>query len=47
MEKWLGDSAPFSDPVHLKAAALDPAFSLMWTEHHVLVSCEVKAEVAE
>ncbi|KAK5901471.1 hypothetical protein CgunFtcFv8_026337 [Champsocephalus gunnari] len=26
------------------AAALDPAFSLMWN-HHVLVSLEVKAEV--
>ncbi|KAI4829931.1 hypothetical protein KUCAC02_001591 [Chaenocephalus aceratus] len=27
------------------AAALDPAFSLMWIDHHVLVSLEVKAEV--
>uniref|UniRef100_A0A4W5K373 HAT C-terminal dimerisation domain-containing protein n=1 Tax=Hucho hucho TaxID=62062 RepID=A0A4W5K373_9TELE len=31
-----GVTAPFSDPVYLKAAALDPAFSLMWVEHHVL-----------
>uniref|UniRef100_A0A673ZZR7 Uncharacterized LOC115161945 n=1 Tax=Salmo trutta TaxID=8032 RepID=A0A673ZZR7_SALTR len=31
-----GITAPFSDPVYLKAAALDPAFSLMWVEHHVL-----------
>lgn len=42
-----GITAPFSDPVYLKAAALDPAFSLMWVEHHVLVNREVKAEVAQ
>uniref|UniRef100_A0A8C7I8Q0 Uncharacterized protein n=1 Tax=Oncorhynchus kisutch TaxID=8019 RepID=A0A8C7I8Q0_ONCKI len=39
--------APFSDPVYLKAAALEPAFSLMWVEHHVLVKEEVKVEVAQ
>uniref|UniRef100_A0A4W6C0P2 HAT C-terminal dimerisation domain-containing protein n=1 Tax=Lates calcarifer TaxID=8187 RepID=A0A4W6C0P2_LATCA len=32
-----GVTAPFSDPVYLKAAALDPAFSLLWVEPHVLV----------
>ncbi|XP_038823451.1 uncharacterized protein LOC120023496 [Salvelinus namaycush] len=42
-----GITAPFSDPVYLKAAALDPAFSLMWVEHHVLVKEEVKEEVAQ
>ncbi|KAL3053065.1 hypothetical protein OYC64_005569 [Pagothenia borchgrevinki] len=42
-----GTTAPFSDPVYLKAAALDPAFSLMWIDHHVLVSLEVKAEVRQ
>lgn len=42
-----GITAPFSDPVYLKAAALDPAFSLLWVEPHVLVSCDVKAEVAQ
>ncbi|KAJ4926019.1 hypothetical protein JOQ06_008204 [Pogonophryne albipinna] len=42
-----GTTAPFSDPVYLKAAALDPAFSLMWIDHHVLVSLEVKAEVLQ
>ncbi|KAF3845924.1 hypothetical protein F7725_003002 [Dissostichus mawsoni] len=40
-------TTPFSDPVYLKAAALDPAFSLMWIDHHVLVSLEVKAEVLQ
>uniref|UniRef100_A0A8C7DJA5 HAT C-terminal dimerisation domain-containing protein n=1 Tax=Oncorhynchus kisutch TaxID=8019 RepID=A0A8C7DJA5_ONCKI len=42
-----GITAPFSDPVYLKAAALDPAFSLMWVEHHVLVKEEVKDDVAQ
>lgn len=40
-----GITAPFSDPVYLKAAALDPAFSLMWVEHHVLVKEEVAQRV--
>uniref|UniRef100_A0A3P8VRM5 DUF659 domain-containing protein n=1 Tax=Cynoglossus semilaevis TaxID=244447 RepID=A0A3P8VRM5_CYNSE len=39
--------APFSNPVYLKAAALDPAFSLLWVEPHVLVKHDVKAEVAQ
>lgn len=42
-----GISAPFEDPIYLVAAALDPAFSLMWVEHHVLGSPEVKAEVEQ
>ncbi|XP_050923036.1 zinc finger BED domain-containing protein 4-like [Lates calcarifer] len=42
-----GVTAPFSDPVYLKAAALDPAFSLLWVEPHVLVSRDIKAEVAQ
>ena len=40
-------TAPFSDPVYLKAAAVDLAFSLMWVEHHVLVKEKVKEEVAQ
>jgi hypothetical protein len=39
--------APFLYPVYLKAAALDPAFSLMWVEQHVMVKEEVKEEVAQ
>lgn len=42
-----GITAPFSDPVYLKAAALDPTFSLLWVEHHVLVSRDIKTEVAQ
>uniref|UniRef100_A0A3P8TS84 HAT C-terminal dimerisation domain-containing protein n=1 Tax=Amphiprion percula TaxID=161767 RepID=A0A3P8TS84_AMPPE len=29
-----GTTVPFSDPVYLKAAALDPAFALYWVDHH-------------
>ncbi|TNN23068.1 hypothetical protein EYF80_066815 [Liparis tanakae] len=42
-----GITAPFSDPVYLKAAALDPAFSLLWVEPHVLVSRDAKREVVQ
>ena len=42
-----GITAPFSDPVYLKAAALDPAFSLLWVEPHVLVSRDAKTEVVQ
>eukprot|EP00063_Salmo_salar_P091248 XP_014066083.1 PREDICTED: uncharacterized protein LOC106610928 [Salmo salar] len=40
-----GITAPFSDPVYLKAAALDPALSLMWVEHLLLVKEEVSQRV--
>ncbi|XP_035852934.1 uncharacterized protein LOC118494171 [Sander lucioperca] len=42
-----GITAPFSDTVYLKAAALDPAFCLLWIEPHVLVNRNIKAEVAQ
>ncbi|TRY64836.1 hypothetical protein DNTS_022242 [Danionella cerebrum] len=42
-----GIPAPFSDTIYLKAAALDPAFALLWVEHHVLVSRDIKVEVAQ
>ncbi|KAJ8006761.1 hypothetical protein DPEC_G00110570 [Dallia pectoralis] len=42
-----GIPAPFSDTVYLKAAALDPAFCLLWIEPHRLVNRDIKAEVAQ
>uniref|UniRef100_A0A3B5R8K2 HAT C-terminal dimerisation domain-containing protein n=1 Tax=Xiphophorus maculatus TaxID=8083 RepID=A0A3B5R8K2_XIPMA len=33
--------------IYLKAAALDPAFSLLWVEHHVLCSQDMKTEVTQ
>lgn len=49
METGDGDGvpAPFSDAVYLKAAALDPAFSLQWVQPHLMVPESVKEEVAE
>ncbi|KAK7174096.1 hypothetical protein R3I93_001313 [Phoxinus phoxinus] len=40
-------TTPFSDTVYLKAAALDPAFCLLWIEPHVLVNRDINAEVAQ
>lgn len=42
-----GITAPFSDTVYLKAAALDPAFCLLWVEPHVLVNRDIKADVVQ
>ncbi|RXN33331.1 zinc finger BED domain-containing DAYSLEEPER-like protein [Labeo rohita] len=42
-----GITAPFSNTIYLKAAALDPAFALLWVERHVLVSRDIKAEVSQ
>lgn len=42
-----GVTAPFAHPLYLKAAALDPAFSLLWVEPHVLANCDVKTEAAQ
>ncbi|CAJ1087286.1 Hypothetical predicted protein [Xyrichtys novacula] len=42
-----GITAHFLDPVYLKEAALDPAFSLLWGESHVLGNPDIKAEVTQ
>ncbi|RXN14058.1 zinc finger BED domain-containing 4-like protein [Labeo rohita] len=42
-----GITAPFSDTIYMKAAALDPALALLWVERHVLVSRDIKAELAQ
>ncbi|XP_056598289.1 zinc finger BED domain-containing protein 4-like [Triplophysa dalaica] len=36
---------PFSDPVYVKAAVLDPAFGVMWIEHDVLVDDKLKEQL--
>ncbi|CAL8242227.1 unnamed protein product [Merluccius merluccius] len=38
---------PFSDPLYLKAAMLDPAFGSMWVTHDVLVPDDTKEEVSK
>lgn len=38
---------PFSDPLYLKAAMLDPSFGSMWVIHDVLVPNSTKEEVSK
>ncbi|KAE8281749.1 hypothetical protein D5F01_LYC19132 [Larimichthys crocea] len=38
---------PFSDPLYLKAAMLDPSFGSMWVIHDVLVPDSTKEEVSK
>lgn len=39
-------SVPFSDPLYLKAAVLDPSFGTMWLTHDVLVPENTKEAVS-
>lgn len=41
-----GATLPFSDPLYLKAALLDPSFGTMWLTHDVLVTKNVKEAVS-
>ena len=41
-----GPSEPFSDPLYLKAALLDPSFGNMWLTHDVLVPEDIKESVS-
>ena len=38
---------PFADPLYIRAAVLDPAYSMMWLENDVLVSHDIKEEVSD
>lgn len=40
-----GPLLPFSDPLYLKAALLDPSFGIMWLTHDVLVRKNTKEAV--
>lgn len=41
-----GATLPFSDPLYLKAALLDPSFGTMWLTHDVLVTENIKEAVS-
>ncbi|XP_053288247.1 uncharacterized protein LOC128449211 [Pleuronectes platessa] len=41
-----GATLPFSDPLYLKAALLDPSFGTMWLAHDVLAPENVKEDVS-
>ncbi|KAL7379703.1 hypothetical protein ABVT39_004336 [Epinephelus coioides] len=42
-----GEELPFADPLYIIAAVLDPAFSMMWLQHDVLVTDDMKNEIAD
>lgn len=41
-----GATLPFSDPLYLKAALLDPSFGTMWLTHDVLAPENIKEDVS-
>ncbi|KAG8006701.1 Protein TANC2, partial [Nibea albiflora] len=42
-----GEELPFADPVYIRSAILDPAFSMMWLQHDVLVTDDVKNDIVD
>ncbi|XP_078021628.1 zinc finger BED domain-containing protein 4-like [Epinephelus lanceolatus] len=42
-----GEELPFADPLYIRAAVLDPAFSMMWLQHDVLVTDDIKNDIAD
>ena len=42
-----GEELPFEDHLYIRAAVLDPSFSLMWLHHDVLVSDDMKNDVSD
>ncbi|KAK0150986.1 hypothetical protein N1851_007859 [Merluccius polli] len=41
------EELPFADPLYIRAAVLDPAFSMMWLQHDVLVTDDIKNDIAD
>ena len=42
-----GEELPFADPLYIRAAALDPAFYMMWLQLNVLVTDDIKNDIAD
>nr|XP_055032036.1 zinc finger BED domain-containing protein 4-like [Misgurnus anguillicaudatus] len=42
-----GEELPFADPLYIRSAVLDPAFSMMWLQHDVLVTDDIKNEIVD
>ncbi|KAL7373446.1 hypothetical protein ABVT39_006953 [Epinephelus coioides] len=42
-----GEELPFADPLYIRAAVLDPAFSMMWLQHDVLVTDDIKNDISD
>ena len=41
------EELPFADPLYIRAAVLDPAFSMMWLQHDVFITDDVKNVIAD
>ncbi|KAK9976821.1 hypothetical protein ABG768_018644 [Culter alburnus] len=42
-----GEELPFADPLYIRSAVLDPAFSMMWLQHDVLVTDDIKNDIVD
>lgn len=42
-----GEELPFADPLYIRSAVLDPAFSMMWLQHDVLVTDDIKNNIVD
>lgn len=42
-----GEELPFADPLYIRAAVMDPTFSMMWLQHDVLVTDDIKNDIAD
>lgn len=42
-----GEELPFADPVYIRSAVLDPAFSMLWLQHDVLVTDDIKNNIVD
>lgn len=41
------EELPFADPLYIRSAVLDPAFSMMWLQHDVLVTDDIKNDIVD
>lgn len=42
-----GEELPFADPLYIRAAVMGPTFSMMWLQHDVLVTDDIKNDIAD
>ncbi|XP_060774009.1 uncharacterized protein LOC132884202 [Neoarius graeffei] len=42
-----GEELPFADPVYIRSAVMDPAFSMSWLQHDVLVTDDIKNNIVD
>lgn len=42
-----GEELPFADLLYIRAAVMGPTFSMMWLQHDVLVTDDIKNDIAD